>query len=218
MSEQELLLLFVGVIAVCMVIITPVVVFSIVERTKTMYKLDTFIDLAQKEFSTLSKNLCVITQQSSDLLKRLANESQFLTSKASNGITKLTTASIAFNALSQFFKEKPKNKEDKMNNNNLLGFTLGAAIAGVGAYYVFKNKDEISKKINKLEESVSDEFGDLFDNAKEKLEGLVDAFQSTAEEFLHGGTVDETKEYEIKQLVKKLEKLQKEIGAFSIKG
>jgi ribosomal protein S6 len=58
----------------------------------------------------------------------------------------------------------------------------------------------------------------LFDNAKEKLEGLVDAFQSTAEEFLHGGTVDETKEYEIKQLVKKLEKLQKEIGAFSIKG
>jgi hypothetical protein len=42
-------------------------------------------------------------------------------------------------------------------------------------------------------------------------------FQSTAQEFLHGGIVDGIKENEIKLMVKKLDKLQKEIESLSVK-
>ncbi|MCD6654218.1 MAG: hypothetical protein LT067_05575 [Sulfurovum sp.] len=215
MIDQQLLLL--GIIAICMVIITVIIVFSAIQHTKTIHKVNAFIDLGQDGLSTLSNNLTVITQESSDLLEKLGDESQLLTFKASNSIAKLTNASLAFKAFSQFLKKNPEIKEDNMNKNNLLSFTVGAAIAGIGAYYIFKNKDEISNKINALEETLVDDYGELVSKAKEKLEELVKAFQSTAQEFLHGGTVDEIKENEIKQLVKKLDKLQKEIESFSIK-
>ncbi|HQR74478.1 MAG TPA: hypothetical protein PLH07_07050 [Sulfurovum sp.] len=215
MIDQQLL--FLGIIALCMVIMTVIIIFSAIQHTRTMHKVNTFITLGQDGLTTLTNNLNVITQESSDLLQKLGNESQFLTFRASNGITKLTNASLAMKAFSQFFKKNPTIKEDNMNNNNLLSFTLGAAITGISAYYVFKNKDEIEKKINALEETLVDDYGVLVGKAKEKLEELVITFQSTAQEFLHGGTVDEIKENEIKQLVKKLDKLQKEIESFSIK-
>ncbi|MBN2249079.1 MAG: hypothetical protein JW682_01940 [Campylobacterales bacterium] len=215
MIDQQLL--FLGIIAICMVIITVIIIFSAIQYTKTMHKVNTFIALGQDELSTLSSNLNVITQESSDLMQKLGYESQFLTLRASNGIAKLTNASLAFKAFSQFFNKNPEIKEDNMNKNNLLSFTVGAAITGISAYYVFKNKDEISKKINDIEETLVDDYGELVNKAKEKLEELIKAFQSTAQEFLHGGTVDEIKENEIKQLVKKLDKLQKEIESLSIK-
>ncbi|HEO97857.1 MAG TPA: hypothetical protein ENO02_00995 [Epsilonproteobacteria bacterium] len=215
MIDQQLL--FLGIIAICMVIITVIIIFSAIQYTKTMHKVNTFIALGQDELSTLSSNLNVITQESSDLMQKLGYESQFLTLRASSGIAKLTNASLAFKAFSQFFNKNPEIKEDNMNKNNLLSFTVDAAITGIGAYYVFKNKDEISKKINDIEETLVDDYGELVNKAKEKLEELIKAFQSTAQEFLHGGTVDEIKENEIKQLVKKLDKLQKEIESLSIK-
>ena len=104
-----------------------------------------------------------------------------------------------------------------MNKNNLLGFALGAAITGISAYYVFKNKDDISNKISALEETLADDYGELVDKAKEKLEVLAKAFQSTAQEFLHSGTVDGIQGNELKQIVKKLDKLQKEIESLSVK-
>jgi predicted PurR-regulated permease PerM len=215
MIDQQIL--FLSIIAICMIIITAIIIFAAIKYTKTMNKVNVIIDLGQNKFSTLSSNLSVITQESSDLLKKLGNESQFLTFKASNSISKLTNASIAFKAFSQFFKKNPEIKEDNMNKNNLLSFTVGAAITGIGAYYIFKNKDEISKKINALEETLVDDYGEVVNKAKEKLEELMKVFQSTAQEFLHGGIVDEIKENEIKQLVKKLDKLQKEIESLSIK-
>lgn len=215
MINQQIL--FLGIIAICMIIITAVIIFAAIKYTKTMNKVNVIIDLGQDKFSTLSSNLSVITQESSDLLKKLGNESQFLTFKASNSISKLTNASIAFKAFSQFFRKNPEIKEDNMNKNNLLSLTVGAAITGIGAYYIFKNKDEISKKINALEETLVDDYGEVVNKAKEKLEELMKVFQSTAQEFLHGGIVDEIKENEIKQLVKKLDKLQKEIESLSIK-
>ncbi|OIP55679.1 MAG: hypothetical protein AUK54_03525 [Helicobacteraceae bacterium CG2_30_36_10] len=217
MSDQQFLLLFLGIIAICMVVITAMLIFSTVQYTKTIRKANDFISLGQDGLCALSNNLSVITQESSDLLQMLGDESQFLTSRASSGIAKLTNASLAFEAFSQFFKKNPEIKEDNMNRNNLLSFTVGAAIAGFCAYYVFKNKDEISNKINALEETLVDDYGELVNKAKEKLEALVKTFQSTAEEFLHGGTVDEIKENEIKQLVKQLDKLQKEIESLSVK-
>ncbi|WP_415396161.1 hypothetical protein [Sulfurimonas sp. CS5] len=217
MSEQQLLLLFLGIIAICMVIITVMIVFSAIQYTKTMHKVNAFIALSQERLSTLSSNLSVITQESSDFLQMLGNESQFLTSKASNGITNLTNASLVLKAFSQFFKKNPEIKEDNMNKNNLLGFALGAAITGISAYYVFKNKDDISNKISALEETLADDYGELVDKAKEKLEVLAKAFQSTAQEFLHSGTVDGIQGNELKQIVKKLDKLQKEIESLSVK-
>jgi len=197
MIDQQLLVL--GIIAMCMVIITTIIIFATIQHTKTMHKVDAFIVLGQDGLST-------ITQESSDLLKKLGDESRYLTS-----------ASIALKAYSQFFQKNPDIKEDKMNKSNLLSFTLGAAITGVSAYYVFKNKDDISNKISALEETLADDYGELVDRAKEKLEELSKVLQSTAEEFLHGGSADTIKENELKQLVKKLDKLQKEIESLHAK-
>jgi predicted PurR-regulated permease PerM len=215
MIDQQLL--FLAIIAICMVIITAIIIFSAIQYIKTMHKVNTFITLGQDGLSTLSSNLSIITQESSDLLEKLGDESQFLKFRASNSIAKLTNASLVFNAFSQLFKKNPEIKGDNMNKNNLLSFTVGAAITGISAYYVFKNKDEISNKINDLEETLVDDYGELVNKAKDKLEELIKVFQSTAQEFLQGGTVDGIKENEIKQVVKKLDKLQKEIESLSIK-
>lgn len=211
MIDQQLI--FLGIIAICMVIITGMIIFFAIQYSKTMNKVNAFISLGQDKLSILSSNISVITQESSDLIEKVGNESQLLT----NGIVKLTNASLAFKAFSQFFNKNPKIKEDNMNKSNLFGFAVGAAITGIGAYYVYKNKDEISKKINTLEETLVDDYGVVVNKAKEKLEELMKVFQSTAQEFLHGGIVDEIKENEIKHLVKKLDKLQKEIESLSIK-
>ncbi|MCJ7764975.1 MAG: hypothetical protein MUP09_03440 [Thiovulaceae bacterium] len=215
MIDQQLL--FLGIIAICMVVITALIIFSTIQHTTTMHKVNAFITLGQDGLSTLSSNLSVITQESSDLLEKLGDESQFLTSRVSNGIAKLTNASLAFEALSQFFKKNPETKEDNMNKNNLLGFAFGAAITGVGAYYVFKNKDEILNKIDDIEETLTDDYEELVSKSKVKLEELTKAVQSTVQGFLHGGNIDAAIESEFKLLVKKLDKLQKEIESLRIK-
>ncbi|WP_309498770.1 hypothetical protein [Sulfurovum sp.] len=105
-----------------------------------------------------------------------------------------------------------------MNNNNLLGFALGAAITGIGTYYAIKNKDEILNKINDIEEMLTDDYKELVSKSKEKLEDITKTVQSTVQGFLqHGGTIDAAIESEFKLLVKKLDKLQKEIESFSVK-
>ncbi|WP_309498765.1 hypothetical protein [Sulfurovum sp.] len=108
MSDQQLLPLFLGIIAICIVIITVVISFVAIQHTRTMHKVNAFIALGQDRLSTLSNNLSTITEESSDLLKKLGDESRFLTFKASSGIAKLTNASLVFKALSQFFKKIQK--------------------------------------------------------------------------------------------------------------
>lgn len=211
MIDQQLI--FLGIIAICMVIITGIIIFTIIQHSKTINKVNSFISLGQDKLSILSSNISGITQESSDLIEKVGNESQLLT----NGIVKLTNASLSFKAFSQFFNKNPEIKEDNMNKSNLLSFAVGAAITGVSAYYVFKNKDEISNKISDLEETLIDDYGELVTKAKDKLAELMKVFQSTAQEFLNGGIVDEIKENEIKHLVKKLDKLQREIESLSIK-
>ncbi len=186
MIDSELL--FLGIITICMVVITSIIVFSAIQHARTMNKVNAFITLGQNGLST-------ITQESSSLLKKVREQSQFLTS-----------ASIVLKTLSQFSKKNTDTKEDKMNNNNLLSFTLGAAMAGMSAYYVFKNKDDISNKIKALEETLADDYGELGNKAKEKLK-----------EFLNGESVEGVQANELKLIVKKLDKLQKEIELLSVK-
>ena len=98
-----------------------------------------------------------------------------------------------------------------MNQNNLLSFALGATITGISAYYVYKNKDEITSKLNDLEETLVDDYEILVDKAKVKFEALSQAFQETTQGLLRTDVEDVMKGREIKHLLKKLDKLQREI-------
>ncbi len=120
---------------------------------------------------------------------------------------------IAEHLLSEGLKTqfKSNSKEDTMNQNNLLSFALGATITGISAYYVYKNKDEISSKINDLEETLVDDYEALVEKAKAKLEALNQAFHETTQNMLHTDVEDVDKESELKHLMQKLYKLQKEI-------
>ena len=98
-----------------------------------------------------------------------------------------------------------------MNQNNLLSFALGATITGISAYYVYKNKDEIVCKLNDIEETLEDDYEILVDKAKAKFEALNQALKETTQNVLNTDMDDVIKGSEIKHLLKKLDKLQKEI-------
>lgn len=132
MIEQQLLTLFVGIIAICMVIITVVIVYVGVHSIKTMNKVHEFIAHVQNELSFISAKAIVTLHDVSELLAHLKGETRSISEKstlalheihelisylhmetrslalkASNGIAKVTIGSLAIGALSQFFKKKP---------------------------------------------------------------------------------------------------------------
>jgi uncharacterized protein YoxC len=131
MSEQQLLTLFVGIIAICMVIITLVIVFIGINSIKTMNKIHEFTDHLQNELSFISTKAAVTLHDVSELLTHLKGETRSISEKtalalheihdliaylheearalalrASNGIAKVTIGTLAIGALSQFFKKK----------------------------------------------------------------------------------------------------------------
>lgn len=131
MSDQELLTLFVGIIAICMVLITAVIVFIGINSIKTMHKVHEFIAHAQNELSFIAGKAVVTLQDVSELLGQLKGETRSITEKslmslhemhalisflhdetkslalkASNGIAKVTLGTLVIGALSQFFKKK----------------------------------------------------------------------------------------------------------------
>lgn len=133
MTEQELLLIFVGIIALCMVIITGVIVFIGIQSAKTMEKMHGFIGHVQNELSFISSKAAVTLHDVSELLTHLKgetssvgekslitlhevrnlvayihDETKTLALKASNGIAKVTIGTLAIGVMSQFFKKKPK--------------------------------------------------------------------------------------------------------------
>jgi uncharacterized protein YoxC len=132
MSEQELLILFVGIIAICMLFITVVIVYIGVHSVKTMNKVNEFIAHLQHELSFISTKAVVTLQDVSELLGQIKGETRSLSEKslmslhelhglisflhdetkslalkASNGIAKVTLGTLAIGVLSQFFKKKP---------------------------------------------------------------------------------------------------------------
>lgn len=132
MNEQQLLTLFVGMIAVCMIVITTVIVFIGIQTVKAMNKAHEFIAHVQNELSFLSTKAAVTLHDVSELITHLKDEThtiseksvlalhevrnliayiheetQALALKASNGIAKVTIGTLAIGALSQIFKKKP---------------------------------------------------------------------------------------------------------------
>ncbi len=133
MSEHELLTIFVGIIAVCMVFITVVIIAIGVQTIKTILRMQDFINHVQNELSFISTKAAVTLHDVSELLTHLKeetrsiseksllalhevrdlinyihSETQSLALKASNGIAKITIGTLAIGALSQIFKKKPK--------------------------------------------------------------------------------------------------------------
>jgi uncharacterized protein YoxC len=131
MNDQQLLTIFVGIIAICMIFITLVIVFIGINSIKTMQRVHDFIGHLQHELSFISGKAVVTLQDVSELLGQLKGETRSITEKslmslhelhaliaffhdemkslalkASNGIAKVTLGTLVIGALSQFFKKK----------------------------------------------------------------------------------------------------------------
>jgi len=131
MTDQQLLTFFVGIITLCMLVITAVVVFISIQMVKSMNKVHEFIAHVQNELNFLSTKAVVTLHDVSELLNHLKDETHTIGEKsvlvlhevrdlityiqdeirslafsASNGIAKVTVGTLAIRALSQFFKKK----------------------------------------------------------------------------------------------------------------
>lgn len=131
--ENQWLTIFVGVIAVCMVLISTVIVVIGIQAYRTMERVHEFIGHAQNELSFLSTKAALTLHEVNELLTHIKGETrtisekstlalheirnlisyihtetQGLALKASNGIAKVTVGTLAIGALSQLFKKKPK--------------------------------------------------------------------------------------------------------------
>ena len=211
MNDQQLLTLFIGIIMVCMVIIAAAIVFLTLKHIQAMHKATAFIALGQNELSGLCQKATFMLDDVSELTATLEEKSRFLAQKASGSIAQFSHVTTAITLFSQLFSKNKNSKEDTMNQNHLLSFALGATITGISAYYVYKNKDEISNKLNDLEETLADDYEILVEKAKAKFEALSQAFKETTQNVINTDMDDVMKGSEIKHLMKKLEKLQKEI-------
>lgn len=127
----EWLTIFVGIIAICMVFITMVIVFIGLQTLQTMKRVHEFIGQAQSEISFLSTKVALTLHEINELIAHLKEESRAISDKsklslhelhdlisyvhdetkslaikASNGIAKVTIGSLAIGALSQMLKKK----------------------------------------------------------------------------------------------------------------
>ena len=131
--DNEFLTLFVGIIALCMVIITVVIALIGFHAVKMMQKSQEFIAVVQNELSFLTtkgastlyevnefiKHLKEQTEPISEksisalheireLVSYIHEETRSLAMKASGGIAKVTVGSLAIGALAQIFKKNSK--------------------------------------------------------------------------------------------------------------
>lgn len=129
--DNQMLVVFVGVIALCMLFITIVIVLIGLQALKTMKRVHEFIGHAQNELSFLSTKAALTLHELNELIVQLKGETRTLSQKglealheahemidylhsqtkalalkASNGIAKVTMGSLLIGALSQFLKKK----------------------------------------------------------------------------------------------------------------
>ncbi|MDD5212512.1 MAG: hypothetical protein PHV62_08875 [Sulfuricurvum sp.] len=132
--NNETLTIFVGIIALCMVIITVVIALIGFYAVKMMQKSQEFIGVVQNELSFLTTKGALTLHEINEFIKHLKEqtepisekslstlheirelvsyiheETRSLAMKASGGIAKVTVGSLAIGALAQIFKKNSKN-------------------------------------------------------------------------------------------------------------
>ncbi len=128
--NNELLTIYVGIIAACMVLITVTVVVTGVQAFKTMKRTHTFIDTVQDEINFLCTKTGLTLNEVNELISCLKvevlslgaksflvlhelhetvgyihAETKSLAHKTSESITKITLGSIAIDALFKIFQK-----------------------------------------------------------------------------------------------------------------
>lgn len=128
--QMDWLTIFVGIIAVCSVFITTVIVIIGLQMLKAMHRLHTFSFHVQNELSFLSAKVVLTLHEVNELIGHLKEESHSISEKsklslqelhglisfvhdetkslavqAANGIAKVTIGSLAIGALSKIFKK-----------------------------------------------------------------------------------------------------------------
>lgn len=129
--EINWLTIFVGIIALCSVFVTAVIIIIGIHTLKTMQQLNEFTAHVQNELSFLSTKAALTLHEINELLGHLKEETRSLSDKsklslselhnlisflhdetktlalkASNGIAKVTIGSLLIGALSQILKKK----------------------------------------------------------------------------------------------------------------
>lgn len=128
--DNQLMIIFIGIIAVCMVIITSILLYIGFEIIQSIKMINNFVAHIENELSFLSTKAAVTLHDLSELVQQLKGETrnigekgqlalhevrnlvaflhdqaQSLALKASNGIAKVTIGTLAIGALSQIFKK-----------------------------------------------------------------------------------------------------------------
>ena len=134
--NNELLTIFVGIIAVCMLFITVAIVLIGMQAVKIMKRTHEFIDNIQNELSFLSTKAALTLHEMNELMNNLKIgthslgtrslltldklheilgyihvEIQSLALKASNGIAKVTLGSLAIDAIFKFFNKNKRTND-----------------------------------------------------------------------------------------------------------
>ncbi len=110
MQESGMITVLMGIMAVCMVIMTVVVVIVGLEVHKTMKQLQTFVTHTEKELTLLFAKAILSFHELHQLIRYLHSQTKALTLKASNGIAKVTLASLLVSAVSAVIKKFPQSK------------------------------------------------------------------------------------------------------------
>ncbi|MDY0116698.1 MAG: hypothetical protein RBR59_03865 [Sulfurimonadaceae bacterium] len=107
--DNELLTLFVGIIAVCMVLLTVMVAVIGLQAFNTMKKVDLFIINMQNEVNFLFTKAALTMNELQEMTSYIHIKTKSLAYKASNGIAKITLGTLVIDTLFNIF-QKTKTK------------------------------------------------------------------------------------------------------------
>lgn len=111
MQEGGMITVFLGIMAVCMVIMTIIVVIVGLKVHKTMNQLQTFVKHTEKELTLFFAKAVLSFHELHQLTRYLHTQTKALTLKASNGIAKVTLASLLVSVVSAILKKSHPSKD-----------------------------------------------------------------------------------------------------------
>lgn len=111
MQESGMITVFLGIMAVCMVIMTVIVVVVGLEVYKTLQHLQAFIKHTEKKVTRLFRKGKLSLHELYELTHYLRTQTKAFTSKASNGIAKVTLVSLLVKAVSALLTKSHSSKD-----------------------------------------------------------------------------------------------------------